>query len=222
MKDRSRWILAADGCLLTSATFALFTAAGVILDLAMGVKLTPEGPQGGSELMSALTGLFAMLGIVIGPILAWVLHNHRITGFSIIGGLIGYVAGGVVVGLATLAAMLLGIIVKLFTSNELLGPIIVLAILALIFLAAFIFLVIDAVRNLLAKKRDSVRLSVARLIAACIIIVFACGAFVYMLTIEDAFDAEVFVFVLAFGLAGAVAVATADIVVKAREKKLAS
>lgn len=201
---RERMELAADACLLTSASFLLVTALAGLL--------VPQGEaQGAVALLMAAGSLLSLIVMAAAPILAWRLHGRPLTWTAILGGIVGGFLAGAMVLLISLVAMLLGGLTTLVAHSEFAGPLALLGVLAVAFLVVVVLMVIAALRDLSPTRRLHPRLDVIRLVAAGILALTSAGVGIWIANHPGTETGEALIMAMAAGLAGACAVGGAEI-----------
>ncbi len=147
----ARAVLAADGVLLTAGAMSL--AAGLA----------------GALAWLGLGGVFVVLAtfaLAVGPLIAWLLHGHRADGRSTLAALLGYLIGlGIVLGGWWVVDVIDRYDTSLGLSRDaggMVGPVVV-GLLALLLVAAAVWLDGVALRDLRRVKRDHTWLDVVRL-----------------------------------------------------------
>jgi hypothetical protein len=202
---RDRLALVGDALLLTAAAFCLVTGLTALF-------VAPTGaPEPGMEWATTIGSLLSMAMVVVIPVLVWLLHGRALSGMAVLGGAVGAFSTGLVfMGVVALSA-LLGLLASPFTDSEFAGPVAMLILAAAGFVAVVVWLVVDAIRDLAARRRRYPRIDALRLLSAVILVVFAAGMAVLIVSnpgVGEVADAPVFVMVA--GLAGALAVAGAE------------
>jgi hypothetical protein len=203
LTKRDRALLIGDGFALTATTFAASIAVGLGLWVLLGSP--------GSSAFFALTNVVLMFAGGAGGIVAtWLLHGRRITAAAVIGAIAGAAAGGLAVPLVAALSYLVGLPLSLMTTWEFAGPVATLGIVSLAFVALFVWLVVDAVRDLGPARREHVRLDIARIVAAVLFAIYVGVVLVQAFAQPGAEMGEAIIFALAAGPSGAMAVAGAD------------
>jgi hypothetical protein len=210
-EERRRTELAADAFLLAVASFSVLTGLALALKAAGLVPALGDAPPTLLGVaLSAGVGLLSFGGVLIGPVIAWRLHGGRPGGPAVIGGLFGLVAGSVAVVLIGLVAAGIATGVTALGGSDIAGAIGVLAIVAVAVLALAAWVDADAVRDLAPKRREHVRIDIARLGATAAIVVFAVGITLAQTADPEGGVAEAGVFAVAAGVLGAFEAAGAD------------
>ncbi len=205
-------LLAADGAAITAGTFAVMMGAAFGLD-ALGVApLSEPGGSGLKAVLSLLSWLLQVGGYFVGPLLAWWLHQRKFDRAGLVGLLVGFPVGSALaVPVAMLGAVFAWIGSKL-TPSEFGGGIAYAALMLLVFLAAVLWVLVDAFRDLPAARREHLALDIARIVSALAVATFAAIVVALLVAGQDA--AEAFVFVLIGAVEGAAVVTGAEIVVR--------
>lgn len=219
---RSRAVLAADGCLLTAGAFSLGQALALGIDSLAGVGPLGNGSTGvWATAIESISWFISVVGVVIGPLAAWLLHGRRVDWTTTLGALVGYALGGVAVFALTLLAALPMWVVHLATGSEYGGAIAYLAVVAAAFLVLVGWLVFDAARDAAPQRREHPWLDLARLLAAVSAVGFSLVVVIFTIT-GSGFDPDALVFVLATGVLGAAVVTTAELaIIYVRRQKFA-
>ena len=209
LKEGSRAVLASDAGLLTAAALGVVVALAVVL-----------GTGSHASNVAGIIGVAA--GVFGGPLLAWMLHGRRVDGTANLGAFAGYLAGGAVVFAVMMLADGVGALVMEIGLSATKGPgaVAVTIAIALAFLAAVIWLDIDAARDLSAQRRRHVRLDIARLVATVVYAAFAAGVIVKVAagSEPDAGDNTANL-LLVPGAVGAVVVTVADAIARSTERR---
>lgn len=205
VSKREHALLIGDGWLLTAGTMSVAMAL-------MFAFMAIPGVEQGPDLVSALvSNVLLLAGGVGGVVITWLLHGRRITLITVIGGLLGTAAGGVLVPIAAGLSFLLGFPLKLFTDWEFAGPVAMLVLLSAALLALTGWLLVDGLRDLGAARRTHVRLDIARIVAAVAFVLLA-AVCVYLIFAQPGPEqGEAFIWVMAGGAVGAGVVAGADL-----------
>lgn len=193
--------LAGDGLLVTSALFGVLTA--MMLSL---VNVLPKD----SVWIGVLAFVLMVAGAIAGPVIAWRLHERRIDGAAVLGGVIGYGVAGPVFMLAAAFAGALGWLLSPISKSEFAGPIALLIIVSAAYLGCIVWLVAEAVRDLASKERRHERIDWARLAAAAVLVLFAVGVTALALRPGEGEMFEAFIFAYVSGIGGAMALLGAD------------
>ena len=203
-KLRPHALLAGDGALLMAA------ACAVLAPLAY--------------LYEAATFPLMVVGL-LAPLLVWWLHGRRVDRTATGGAVLGYLAGvGLALGLVALTVIVLltltavGLSATSDDAGKLLGQIQVVVI-AVAYLALAAWLDVVALRDLAAKRREHVRLDVARLVATVAGVAYLAGVIVWA-TGHPQFDyIGAGLSVGGCGIVGAAVVTVADVMVKSHEQR---
>ncbi len=202
---RRRAVLAADAGLLTAA--------------AAGLALEPGGLDPGAFDFFGSVLLWVGIGaLILGPLLVWVLHGRHIDGPATAGAAGGFVLAAVVVaGVVVLAGLVFG-----FANASVPGPLVaVAAFAAAAYLAAAVWLDVDALRDL-RRERRHVPLDAVRLLAtaAYVVVVAEVVAWALGSPLPDWPErVPILLFLAAPGAIGATAAAVADLVTTDDERR---
>jgi hypothetical protein len=207
---RSHAALIGDACLLTAATFALVTLPGLLFVAFGAIGTGPEGPADAlSAMLAGIVSFMALIGVFLGPALAWVLHGRRLRWETVAWGVIGViVAAGTVVALSAGVASI-SMSLTPFARSEFAVPITLTALLGLAFVALALALDLDAVRDL-AGKHVHERLDRARIGATATLIVFFLALLPLSSTRPEIGMGQAGIFALAAGVFGGVIVAVVE------------
>jgi len=205
LQRRERARLIADGCVLTSGSFA------AVLLLALGLVAIFGPPTESNPILSLVSVVLMTIGGAAGVVAAWLLHGRRITGAALVGGVAGGAVGGMTTPLVAFLAYLIGLPLRLVTAWEFAGPVVVLAIVAMAFIWVVVWVLLDAVRDLRGVEHAHVRLDQARIAAASLVAALAAVVAVAMLADPSGEMGEAIIFVFLAGAVGAAVVAGADI-----------
>lgn len=201
---RERALLAGDAVLVTAA------ACGA----ALGGAGLATAPDGGAEPPVWVQGLSLVLSLAVvigGPIAAWVLHGRRLTWIAVLGAVLGGMLAGVVVPGAALLASALGLVLTPVTGSEFAGPIALAVLLVAAFAALVVWLVADAARDLRRTPREHARLDVVRIVSAAVLLVVVAGVAIWVVSHpSDAESGDVAAFAIAAGVVGGLAVSGAE------------
>lgn len=167
--------LVGDACLFTAATFCLLVVVG--------------GP----------------LALIIGPAIAWFLHDRRINWAAAVSEVAGLVISVFVVGGVFVLAQWVSAALGPVGGWEFAVPVAFLATAGALFLALIVALDVDGLRDLLPAQRRHVRLDYARLVSTLVVVVFvAVVSLLQTLNPESEFG-DAGVFALGAAAVGAVA-----------------
>ena len=150
------------------------------------------------------------LALIIGPAVAWLLHNRRPDRPAMISGGIGLVIGIILVGGSLMTAPILVRAIEPPGVSEFAVPVAFLAAVGAVFLAVVVALDIQAIRDLLPARRQHVRFGVARLVSTGIIALFAAIVSAIQLANPASEVGEAGIFALGAGAVGAVTMAVAN------------
>jgi hypothetical protein len=215
---RDHVLLIGDGFLLTAGTMAVALALGFGL---MGFGSTSSDPGVAIQLASTLL-LFG--GGIAGVVVTWLLHGRRIDGATVIGGLVGAPAGGACIPVIAGLSFLIGLPLKLVTDSEFAGPLATLGIVSVALVVLIVWLLADGVRDLAPERRTHVRLDLARIAAAAMLLLLAVVCVYLVFTQPGPEQGEAVIWAMAAGLTGAGVIAGADLanVLWARRKSSGS
>lgn len=214
LSKRDHALLIGDGFLLTTGT----ASVGIGIAFGLGALQSVLG----DIVIAVGSGLLSWASGVAGVVAAWLLHDRRIDGPVVIGGLAGAVAGGFAVPALAAVSYLLGLPLGLVTDSEFAGPLALLALIAVAVAVLVAWLVADAVRDLAGGRRAHVRVDVARIAAAAALVVLVAVS-VYLVFAQPAPEqGEAPIFALAAGLVGAGVVAGADLATVILERQRGS
>jgi len=195
LERHPRLTLAGDACLVSAAAFGAVIGAEFLL---IGHAEPPAW-------IAIPASVLTLGSVLVGPALAWLLRGRRLTWWGVLGALVASVA--VVLGTQALvfAAMGLAWLLTPITSAELAGPIALLALASLGFLAICSLPALGIAGALRTPARDRIgmRLLALRLAGLCLLIAFATAAGVFVATSSDPERAEVYIFAMLGGLSGA-------------------
>lgn len=203
---RARLELAGDGLLITAAVFAVLTAVGLTL-----LKVLPEQATSDNIWLSLAGAVMGLGGGIVGPVVVWRLYWRKVDMPAVFGAVIGMFLSGPVFMIAPLLSVPLGWILSPFTRSEFAGPLAVLVLVSAAFLAALVWLIVDAVRDHAPAKRAHRSIDVARLVAGLTLVAFATGVTVLALRPGEGETFEALIFMFVAGIGGALAVTGADI-----------
>ncbi len=216
----SRARLAGDACLITAGAFGVLTA--VAGGLVLGGVLPPVGsgpPTVAGALMASVLLILSLGGVVVGPVAAWLLHGRRIDVAAVVGVGFGLPAGaGVVVGLVLLG-MLSGEATRLVANSELLGPLAVLVLVGLGFVALMVWQNVDAVRDLSPSRSEHRRLDIVRIVCTILFVLFAATVVGINVANPNSEVGEAAIFAMAGSVVAGVVTAVADIVVGVAQRR---
>lgn len=215
---RRRMELACDTCLLTAGAFGLLTALSFAVFSLAGLSPLGATPESGWEmLLMAVVWILGVSGMIVGPVLTWILHGRRIDRTAVLSALAGFFLGGNVIWVVfMLVAAAAGLLMKPFTSWEFAGPVAGAAFVAAALVALTVWLDVDAVRDFSPSRREHLRLDVARLASTVVIVVFAA---VVILTMRTNPENEAGAFILAAGVFAGAGMAVTDWIVRYIEQR---
>lgn len=203
----SRGELGADGLLLTAGAFGALAGVAFLIEW-----LTPGSIETASPALGFVIWLFTVAGFLVGPLLAWKLHGRHFDGRGILAVVIGLFVGGAVMQATAMVVAGLSYLVGLLFSGEFTGPLIMLTILAAAALGVVVWIMVDAVRDLSASRRNHVALDVWRIVALTAVIAFVIGSVLRQIAVPNEGVIEADVFMLAGGVVGGATVMAADFV----------
>ncbi len=203
-EKRAMFVLAADGAVITAATFALLTGIALLLAQAVGDREVPVGLQ-------VASGLAVLLGGVAGPALAWFMHGRRITLPAILGALLAGPVVGAAFFLFLALSQVLGWIISPISDAEGAGPLVLAALVALDFVYVMAWLLVDGARDLRADPPTHKKLDIARILAVVVLVAYS--AIVVVLALGEAGPEmlEAIAFMLMGAVSGAATIAMADV-----------
>jgi hypothetical protein len=209
----SRWALAGDGGLFSTAVFA------VVLGL---VVLAGSG----SHVSNVVAGICMVAALALAPLLAWRLRARRADRSATGGALLGYIAGGagaflllLLVAVVGRAGMAVGLFATDTDAGAAVAPVFVVIVAALLALTC-VWLGADAVRDLSPRRRVHVRLDVARLAALVPCAAYVVGVIVVVAPWSGSDAGMNAILLLASpGLVGAVVVTLADVLKRYDERR---
>jgi len=203
LAKRDHALLIGDGLIFTTATSA------AAIGISLGLWALAGSPS--SNVFWALTNVVLMFGGgIAGVLAAWFLHGRRITGAAALGAAAGVVVGQLMIPLIAGLSFLMEFPMKLFTAWEFAGPVAMLSIVSVAFLALFVWLLIDAGRDLAPSRRGHVRLDVARIAAAIVFAAYSGVVLALAMAQPGGEMGEAIIFALAAGVVGGAMVAGAD------------
>lgn len=201
--------LVADGCVITAGTWAFLAGIAFGLD-ALGVAPMGEPTGSGAELvLSTISWLLQVSGMVIGPVLAWRLHGNRLDGRGLLLLVVGFIGSVVLVAPVVMFGSLLDWGVGLITDRPYVGAIIYAVLLVAVFLAVIVWRDLVAARTLSTSTGRDRTLRIVVLLSSAAIVVFGGIVAAMMLAGREAFEA--FAFVLLAGATGAGVMGAASI-----------
>jgi hypothetical protein len=178
-----------DACLFTTAAFCLLAVVG--------------GP----------------LALLIGPAVAWSLHERRIDRTAVIGGVVGIAVGLVAVGgLFALVSLVSGAIGPV-GGWEFTVPVALLATAGAVFLALLVALDIDSLRDLSPARRKHTRLDLARLASTLVVAVFMVVVSLLQSAHPESEIGDAGVFALGAGAVGALTMLVANAIYVRSERR---
>ncbi len=192
-----RALLAGDGGLLTAG----------LVGIVLGLDSLGAG-------MPAVVGFAAVL---LGPLLAWYLHGRHVDGTAALGAVLGFIAGLVVLIAVLALAGILGL-----TQGNIPGAVWVEVVVVLaVYLAASVWLDVDALRDLSPQRRTHVRLDIVRLLATAGCVAFIVGEIVWATgsLSPDVDQVPVLLVLVGPGALGAAAAMGADLMVRRHEQR---
>lgn len=163
---RERFELAGDAALITAATLAILTSIVLLISAGVGDREVPVAIQ----IASAVA---ALLGGVVGPVTAWLMHRRRIGLPAAIGAVVGVPAAGVVFGVFIAFSAVLGWAISPLSDADYAGPLAAAVLVAVALVALAVWLVIDAVRDYARDSREHASLDIVRILATFIIAAYS-------------------------------------------------
>lgn len=195
LERHPRLTLVGDACLVSAAAF------GVVI----GTEGLIIGHAEPPAWIAVPASLLTLGSVLVGPGLAWLLRGRRLTWWGVLGAFVASLA--VVLGTQALvfAAMGLAWLLTPITSAEMAGPIALLALGSLGFLAICSLPALGIAGALSSGVHDRMgrRLLALRLTGLCLLVAFATAAAVFVATSSDPERAEVYVFAILGGFTGA-------------------
>lgn len=207
--------LAADGAVVTGGAFAVMAGAAFGLE-ALGVPMGEPQGSGLTLVLTTVSWLLQVGGLVVGPFLAWRLNGRRFDKPAVIGLVAGYPLSGVMVMALAVLAPLVDRLVGFATDVRYAGAIAYLAVLVLAFAAAVAWVAARAVRDLSGGRRQ-VPLDVVRLLAALGSLAFWAVVVAMIVRGQDAIEAGAFL--LLDAVVGAVTVSAAALAARFAAKR---
>jgi hypothetical protein len=162
---------------------------------------------------------------LLAPLLAWRLHRRRVDRPATGGAVIGYLAGvGLALGLLGLLALVMLVLSAVgfpeVMSGSSTGNLVISLIVVAVCAVVAVWLDVDALRDLSAKRREHVWLDVARLAATVLVVAYFVGV-VVVAARSSAFDSTGAVLSIGgCGVVGAAVVTAADLMVKRHEQRV--
>ena len=200
LESHPRMALLADAFVLSAAGLALLG----------GAQLAMEGLLSTVPVwVEAALGLLATATTVVGPIATWFLHGRRPTWAAVIGGAAGIGTIAVLVPSLALIGMAIGWVLSPLTRSELVGPITMLVVAGVAFVAAVSVTTITVLGSL--RLRAVTRLTIARMVALAMLLAYAIGSWQFAVSSDDPERGEPMIFATVWGLAGAIIVLGADV-----------
>ncbi len=203
--------LAADALLLSSGLFALVASVGLTLmwvtgHLPTSENLSVDDPTE-TPLGVILTLLMMLVGLLVGPALAWRNHGHALRWRLLIAPILASVAAGVIIIVLSFIASGLQYLLTPRSAGNFTGAIVILAIAALLFVG----IMWHAVRDAMAPAGDPPQLERLRLLSLSGLVVLTfvvagAGALSYGGGISEAL---IFAMLMGFIAAAATMVASA-------------
>lgn len=126
---------------------------------------------GDAVLLTAVAIVAAPLALVVGPAAAWLLHRRPVDKTSVISGVIGLVLGVAIAAAIGAAVFAVSAQTGTLGSDEFAGGIVVFTVVAVVFCAIALALVVDAVRDLLSKQRRHPTTDIVRLVVVGLLFV---------------------------------------------------
>ncbi len=201
-RDHARLI--GDGFLITAGT------ASVAMALLSALAAIPGfGDSIGGAI--AGNGILLLGGGVSGVVITWLLHGRRITGPTVVGGLVGPAFGAMMIPLFAGLSFLIGVPLSLFTPSEYAGPLAMLGIVSVALVVLIGWLLGDAFRDMAPSKREHYRLDIARIAAAAAFALLGVVCVVLIVSDPGPEQGEAVIWAMAGGAIGAGAIAGADL-----------
>jgi hypothetical protein len=199
-----RAYLAGDGALIMAAACAVLAPLASLLEWAT-IPLMAIG--------------------LLAPLLAWRLHGRQVDRPATGGAVLGYLAG---VGLALGALGLLALVMLALSaigfssvmSGSTTGNLVISGVIVAVCLIVAVWLDVDALRDLSAKRREHVWLDVARIGGTVAVVAYFVGAIVWAAGSSDFDYTGAILSVAGCGVVGAAVVTAADLMVKRHEQRV--
>lgn len=204
--------------------------AGLLTAAAVGILLVPGAIRSGTADVNGLPVPPWQVGaaaLILIPLLAWWLHGRHVDGTATLGAIAGFAVGGVAVfgglSVVALAQAVFGASDAVVGTQDLGVPVVMVvgvAVLAAAYLIVGAWLDIDALRDLLARRRTHVRLDVLRLLATAAYVAVFVGVIGWAMgsPSPEVDRVPIIVFLLGPGVMGAAAALGADLLVRNHEK----
>ena len=201
LQRHDRLMLVADACVFSAAAFGLILGTSA---LAMGLHF-----ENAPDWLSAVVGFASLATIAVGPTVAWLLRQRRVTWAAVIGAVLGGGLVGVVIPALAIIGTALGWLLSPFTQAELAGPIAMLVLVGIAFVLVIVACLAVAIADLRAGHRTP--LDLVRLSAVAILAVVAVGSWLFAIGSTDPERGELLIFVMAWGLGGGALALGADL-----------
>lgn len=206
-----RLVLAGDGCLITAGAFAVLMGISFGIDFGTGAEPAGGGPGGPvGAVISGVAWFIGIAGFGVGPLLAWLLSGRRLDRISIVAGVAGYPIGAAVVGVFSTLIMGASALSKALFGSQIVGPVVILAIIAVGFVALAVWLLALGTRDM-RGAREHIALDVARIFSTVAAIIFVAATLWYAFT-HPGSDPDASIFMLLAALMGGSVVTVADTV----------
>lgn len=202
---RERLELVGDALVVTAAGFAAVLGLSTML-------VAPAGePRPGMEWATSIASLATLATAVALPILVWLLHGRRLSWQAVLGGVVGAASAGPVFMAVAALSWVVGVLVSPFSDSEYAGPVAMLVIVAVAFAAVALWRVVDAIRDLRSGTPQRRGLDLLRIASAVALVAFTAGSAWWVTENPGDESGEAPIFMMLFGLAGAMAVAGAEV-----------
>lgn len=201
---RDWYELLGDGALISAGTMALIT--GVVL-LVTGVIVRGSVPVW----MEFGSGIVTLLAFVVGPLLAWLVHDRKVSVPAIGGALLSAPITAIAFGAFVLLSTALGWILHSVNDAEWFGPLVGLILAGAGFVVLCAWLVGDAVRDRGKPAREHPRIDAVRFAAVAVVSVYAAVVLVFALQPGAGEVIEALAFMLMAAVVGGSAVGMADL-----------
>lgn len=206
VSHRREWYeLLGDGALISAGTMAL--AMGVVL-LVTGVIIRGSVPVG----IEFGSGILTLAAFAAGPLIAWSVHERKVTFAAIGGAFLGAPVTAVLFAAFVLVSTALGWVLKGLNDAAWFGPLVGLILVETAFVTLCVWLVVDAIRDRRKTPREHRRADTARPVAVAVVTVYATvvGAFALQPGAGEILEAIALMLIAA--VAGGSAVGMADLV----------
>lgn len=202
---RERLEMVGDALVITAGGFAVVIGLTALL-------VAPTGePRPGMQWATSMASFLAMATAVALPILVWRMHGRRLTWQAVLGGIVGAASAGPVFMAVAALSMGLGLLFSPFTDSEFAGPIAMLVIVSIAFAAVAVWRLVGAIRDLGSSPPRSRGLDILRIISVVVLVAVTLGVGWWVSAHPGDESGEAPIFMMLIGLAGALAVAGAEV-----------